>query len=525
SLSFDQKELVFAESGRIRTTSSIKRSDSGCDTADGAAASWEHGRPVRSGLGARTSRPLRAGSTDVPSAVSSIDHDCGSDNGGAHGLDCVDVSARRISNGIFTLQIDEHANMLVTARHKDNQIVEYGLNLKFQDIGDGGDSYNFDPIKDDVPIVARLKSVSPHLLGPLVGSLRLIHEIDIPESAVRSDDRAWLGSRRDLEDLPVLKRSKGVLRHELITDVILKRGVPIVFFDTSWQNLASDHRLEVLIDTGAPVKTTWSENHFCLIERKLAKNVVDLPVGRAEEAPLDRFACQRFFLANKQVFLNAGLSEYAVEGNKVAYTILRAVSMLSRKRLLTRGGGAGPHMPVPEANCPGLNQVSFGWAPLAVLSDSQDNCINDADIAAAYIFAESFEDPLWLSPMGRGGGRETDNLLDRLSTWHCQGNHFKALALNDQNVRVTALYSQDGGKSFLLRLLNTSPLPRSCRLDIYMPVKKVELVSLSGKRVKTSRIGRDGSLNLAFGKNELLTLKLTPAGDALPGPQPEPEPE
>lgn len=411
----------------------------------------------------------------------------------------VDRSASRLSNGYFTVSVDESGRVLVAAASDDGTVRDYELGLRFRDQGDGGDSYNFDPVYGDKEPVARFKGVAAGLPGPLSGSLKLVHEIDIPESVERSPDRSFLAGKKDVADMPALARSQRLVRHEIHTEISLRRGVPLVFFETTWENRSRDHRLEVVFDTGAAVTTTWSENHFSLVERRIKKHRQELPVDRAREASLDRFACQRFFIANQQVFLNLGLPEYGVEGDSVSYTILRAISMLSRKRLLSRGGGAGPHIPTPDGNCLGLNKVSYGWAPLPVASGS---ALGPAQVARAYELAELFEGPLWISPLS-AASNSSGLVLDPGE------GQFRAMALYNPAVRLSALYSADGGGSFLLRLLNTVEIPVQCRLEIFLPHRRVELADLMGNRQKSLRPGQDGVYTLEFRANELLTLKIS----------------
>src|SRR5262249_48241590 len=135
--------------------------------------------------------------------------------------------------------------------------------------------------------------------------------------------------------------------HRITTEISLRRGVPVLFFETRWQNLASDHRLEVIFETGKKVRETYAENHFSVITRehqRSGQTMQKLPVPLAHEAPVDRFPCQRFFIANGQVFFNTGMPEYGVEEERVSMTMLRAISWLSKPRLWTRGGGAGPNL-------------------------------------------------------------------------------------------------------------------------------------------------------------------------------------
>ena len=243
---------------------------------------------------------------------------------------------RRISNDLLTVEAAPDGAIVVTVPDAKKRANVYRLGHHLRDVGDGGDSYNFDPIEGDSSRLARFTGVAVVERGPLVASLLVTYEMDIPEGMVEK-------SRiKDVpEDRVTYARAKYSLAHRFETKIELRKSVPIVFFETTWQNHSRNHRLEVVMDTGLSVQKTLSENHFSLVERSLPKKA-SLPVPPGTEAPLDRFACQRFFVANRQVFFNTGLPEYGVDGANVSMTILRAVSHLSRDDLRSRGGGAAP---------------------------------------------------------------------------------------------------------------------------------------------------------------------------------------
>ena len=283
----------------------------------------------------------------------------------------VSRSENTLSNEFFAVDVDTSGDIVVTNKNLSGAQIKLRHNLR--DVGDGGDSYNFDPLDGDEPIVAKLIKVAPGKKGPLVASLILTYKMAIAQGVVDQEDAN--GKRR--------VRSKEEFEHIFETELMLKKSVPILFFETSWTNLSRNHRLEVVLDTGAAVNKTYSENHFSLVERmhEVGKEPVQLPVPQGTEAPLDRYPCQRFFIANEQAFFNNGLPEYGVDGSQVSLTILRAISDLSRADLRSRGGGAGPPILTDEANCFGLNQVQYAWAPLASASfgDSAVGQLADAE--------------------------------------------------------------------------------------------------------------------------------------------------
>ncbi len=367
--------------------------------------------------------------------------------------DRVTADRDHVSNGLVTVSADETGAIVATCKLADGQAKEFKLGHKFRDVGDGGDTYNFDPLPHDAPIEATFRSTRAGGKGPLVGSLVVNYEIEIPESHVEvapgSDDA-----------VPVFARSRKAITHKIKTEITLMRGVPIVFFDTEWENRSTDHRLEVMFDTGLPVSKTWSENHFSLVER-FRQESSPLPVEIGCEASPDRFPCQRFVIGNGQVILNSGLPEYGVDGNSVSVTVLRSVSRLSRGRLRTRGGGAGPHLEVPGASCLGLNRARYGWACLTdgnALPDPSED-----EIARAYDAAEQFDGCLWTCLSDRNSPPASRSLI----------------MVNNPCVHVMALYCE-GQASTYLRLLNTSPGTQTLEIAVGFAVAEAHRCSLTG---------------------------------------------
>lgn len=347
-----------------------------------------------------------------------------------------------LSNEFFKVSLNNNGDLIVKtqgALSEGEKGRTYKLGHHLVDLADGGDTYNFDPLAGDEPLYARLKAVRPGLKGPLVGSLRLEYEISLPASIT---ERKKI--RRPGEDLQApavidFRRSSKIIKHKIETEITLKQGLPLVLFATSFNNQAADHRLEVVFTTGNKLCETYSENHHSLIQRPLApgsklyKRLDRLDMSAiGSEAPLDRFPCQRFFVADQQLFFNTGLPEYGAGGSKVSITLLRAVSYLSRARLRTRGGGAGPNLATPQANCLGPVQVNYGWAPALP---------GEADWRShAYELADCYESPLMVMPLAA-----SQNLQTSMQS--------PVLAVESQSVRIMAFYS-DGPGSYCLRLLN-----------------------------------------------------------------------
>lgn len=405
----------------------------------------------------------------------------------APGKKAVVSTSGRLENEWLSVNVTTGGGLVV--RSADG--IEYELGHLFADVADGGDTYNFDPLPDDRPLNSVLKSVEPGLSGPLVGSLKLVYEIDIPVGVEQ------VGSEK--------RRSKETRRQVIHTEIQLRQGLPILFFESTWENRCRDHRLEVKFNTGKRVLTTFSENHFSLVARNHDKSEPCLPVPTGTEAIPDRFPCQRFFIANEQIFLNFGLPEYGADENWVCLTTLRAVSLLSAGPLRTRGGGAGPHLPVDGANCLGLNRAVYGWAPLPKGKSSSGNqtigtvsggSLDDEQRITAYQLAEEFE------------GRSRALLCRRENDTRSHSFFY----VNNSAIRISTLYKS--GNELVLRLLNVSSTDQECLVGLGFSCQSVKKALLNEEplppALKIQSSAGSHSVTVKFAPNELVTLLIEP---------------
>lgn len=387
-----------------------------------------------------------------------------------------------IANEFMSLHFDSKGNLRVEAGKK-----KFDLTMSFRDVGDGGDSYNFDPVYKDKPIEAKFVKASVKSKGALVCSIELVHEIDIPEGLLESKDQSALDGAETKDIVKVFERTKETVKHKLNTTISLKAGIPILFFRTTWQNQSRDHRLSVEFNTGLKLDETFSENHFSLVKRPVTKESARLPVGKYQEASLDRFACQRFFIARDQLFLNNGLPEYGACENSVSITLLRAFSKLSRGGLWSRGGGAGPHLDTPEGNCLSEQTAIYGWAPLS-----------SEEPREAYHLATLFENPLWASPVCQKGWKPKLPPSKQASWSFCQ--------IDNENLVLMAMFEDAQG--YNLRLLNARNKALTANLNVGITHRYLEEVDLDGYRFGLINATKPGVYEVDFRAQELKTFRL-----------------
>jgi alpha-mannosidase len=256
----------------------------------------------------------------------------------------------------------EVAGVRVAVRSDGRVDVDFGERryeglLGVEDVGDRGDSYDFDGVGEDD---ARGESVSverfTHAAG--VAGLRVERCLSVPrrlaaDRVTRSPERASL---------------------RLVTELRLASGVPRVEVDVALWNEAEDHRLRLLFPVGRDALRCEAATTFDVTERG---GPLPEDAGWVQRA-VPTFPQQGFVHANGLSVAAFGLPEaelcQTAAGSAIAVTLLRAVGHLSRLDLTTRPGPAGPGTDTPGAQCPGelrAKLVLFAGLDAATARDAE----------------------------------------------------------------------------------------------------------------------------------------------------------
>jgi hypothetical protein len=130
--------------------------------------------------------------------------------------------------------------------------------------------------------------------------------------------------------------------------------------------------------------------------------------------------------------------------------------------LRSRGGGAGPSVETPEANCLGPNKVNYGWAPLKV----DFTKTSAPQTVRAYQLAEQFENLSWIT----------------FGAMTAPAKSF--LQLSNESVRMVATRILESNDFIELRLLNVTGETQFTELAISFDHCEALLTTADGRVVE-----------------------------------------
>jgi alpha-mannosidase len=373
-----------------------------------------------------------------------------------------------IENEYLHVALDRSKASLILT-DKRNQVVYHDLNT-FLDHGDRGDEYNFTPPEHDKTYVPKVIKVSSHAEGPL-STLIIDYEMELPESLAA--DRAY--------------RSEKLVNCSLRSTLTLVKGVPRLGIRTEFDNQAADHRLEVHFPSGIVTDHALMDGHFDVVDRKIALPQTDATWAELPrpEVPQRTF-CDVSTRDHGLMIANRGLPEVAVLSSgdgtaKVSLTLLRCVGWLSREDLWNRKGHAGPGLPTPGAQEIGIHTFEYSVIP------------HDGNWKVAARQAYAFNTPL----DAVATSLHTGSLPAKGSLITCDSPDFV----------ITAVKAAEKDDGWLVRGFNMSDDPIQVILQTGIPFTTASEVFLDESHKRTITPETDGTLKLAVGDHEILSIK------------------
>ncbi|MFE0207125.1 hypothetical protein [Streptomyces sp. NPDC058985] len=223
------------------------------------------------------------------------------------------------------------------------------------DGGDSGDTYNYDPPRDDSLHTPRLRSVR-RVSSAVRTTLELEAELTVP-AALTTDRTA---RHADTVTLP------------LQLAVTAWAGENALRWTIDIDNRAEDHRLRLHLPTPDGTGTWTGDAHYSLVERPVITDLGPLPDQPGHEAVCASAPVQSGASigtgTGRVLVVASGLPEMrgipgATEGaEELVVTLLRSVGWLSRFDLRSRTTGAGPMLPTPDAQMPGHRTFTLATA-------------------------------------------------------------------------------------------------------------------------------------------------------------------
>ncbi len=241
--------------------------------------------------------------------------------------DVVD-DGREIAAGAVRVEVEEPGTLAVTLGDRTFT----GL-AAIEDLGDRGDTYDFDPVPDDPGATVTACTVTRRRHASGIERLTVVRTLAVPAGLTDARD-----ARRG-DTVPVTVH----------LEARVAPGVPRVDLRVEVDGPAHDHRLRLRFPTGAPVATFRAATTLDTAVRSTTPPDDSRWVHRAPTT----FPHQGWIEANGLVVGAPGLPEGEVTGSgDIVVTVLRAVGWLAQPALGTRPDFAGPGLETPEAQCP-----------------------------------------------------------------------------------------------------------------------------------------------------------------------------
>jgi mannosylglycerate hydrolase len=345
------------------------------------------------------------------------------------------------------------------------------MELYFEDDGDRGDEYNFDPVPGAAAI-SEPSTADTRVLesGPARSRIRTRLSYAIP---------AGLAGDRRTREGPAVPL-------EIELTAALYAGLDRIDFDARVINRSRDHRLRAALRLPVVATEAVQDTAFGVLRRPLDRAE---PRGTEDIFPT---APHRTWTGVESESLSAaiisrGLYEAEVrpepQGSSILLTLLRCVGWLSRSDLATRRGGAGPEMETPGAQELGEDRLDFALTAWA-------GSYLDANVVQT---AAAFTCPPRSFPA-----------LGQQAAW--------LLGCNNPRVVFSTARPAPRGRTVRMRAYSASPNPERARFTF--PARaRVRIVDLAGRAIAAgtaARRMRGGAVELEMRPFQVVTFELTP---------------
>ena len=331
-------------------------------------------------------------------------------------------------NEYISFKINADGTIHVTEKHSGRTFE--GLN-RYVDVGDKGNSYNFDAIENDTPIYCTGNAdIRVDSQNEFEVTYKIVSHMDIPAGLTEGN------------------RSAEKISHIIITYVTLSAHSRSLKIRTEFENKSENHRLRALFPCKIDSNTDIADGQLDVLNRPI------IPCFLWEN-PENPQRCRAFFGINDSnagaLVATRGLHEYEVmryNENTLALTLLRSVGEM----------GDWGDFPTPDMQLKQKLTLDYAFVPFATAE------MSDA-YSAAYDFY--YGEPYAMQFNGHSGNLPTKNMLVDVSGKHIGFSCFKPA---------------EDGNGAILRLYNTSDSEQDWSIQAGDGFSKAALVNLAEDR-------------------------------------------
>jgi alpha-mannosidase len=279
------------------------------------------------------------------------------------------------SMGWTTLMIDENIEVKETKKYYEDEIkienetikieviknkldiTKFNSTIKdfisFENCADYGDSYDFSPLKNDLPLLIKDLEILDIKKNKFSESLKISHTIYLP---------------KDLEER---KKEKFTTEITIFTTLELRKGENLVRIQHNIENNVKDHRLRILFKTDFNnISNSFSDSGFSTISHPIIeKRMTNWKKNGYVEAPVPIYNMENtaFLIDDSKIFgvITKGLKEYEIlKNNTFALTLYRGIGLLGRDNLIWRPNRASGinNTVVKTPNGQLLGNLEFNYA-------------------------------------------------------------------------------------------------------------------------------------------------------------------
>ncbi|MEQ8676719.1 MAG: hypothetical protein RLP44_31045 [Aggregatilineales bacterium] len=341
--------------------------------------------------------------------------------------------------------------------------------LRFLDGGDAGDVYHYCPPIEDSIIEGSMVNDVKTISSPVYEQLVINHRMRVANEL--NDDRT---------------RSRGVRLLELQTTATFYDNIPGVFFRTTFENTAQDHRLRAHLRTGIETKYALTQTAFNFDRVEVGNTYPTQGLTAVHDG------------VSSLALMSRGLPEVEAltEGDQVTFalTLARSVGWLSRDDLSVREGALAPHLPVPDAQCQRV--MSAEYALVATPAGDRAALLRESMI---------YNSPLQAYQYDVRPSRPRRSFLSILSD---QATATETVDSDGAGVILTSFKPPSKGKGWMLHLYNPHDHDVEVFVTPHTRPEQVHLSSLSEDSLKFIETDMNGRVQIAITGNQLVALRL-----------------